>query len=521
MKKNMKGMIGVGGLVIVAVVAIMKFGGGIHPMGSGGVETPVAGDQCTHGASKKLCFLCDPALREKGRLWCSEHSRYEDRCWLCHPELEDKKRLWCKEHSLYEDECFLCHPELKNTGAAGASGETSTRISELGSVASAPRSSVEKVTKSGPKVLMCTEHDMMESECGICHPDMIASLKPGQSAKVRLPHVESAKLVGIRTTKPVLGGVAGGVECYAELMFDQNKFSEIPAPIGGVVKEVLVDLGMKVAERQVLARMWSAQVTETVAKAVLSHQVLKRESELHAKGITSTKDLQEAQASHRTICQQARALGFSEEEVEKMVSKPEDQVLLDVRAPFAGEIVERRAIRGALIEAGKSLFTVADRLVMWAMLSVPESALPHLNTGQTVEIRVDAVPGRTFIGDLTWIAADVDEKSRLGRARVEISNPDGVLRARMFGRARIMTPRSGRGMLIPMGAIQHVENETIAFVKVTEDLYEARKVRLGTHYGTHVEVLEGLKSGEPVVWAQSFTLKSQLLSSRLGKGCVD
>lgn len=66
-----------------------------------------------HKTPKELCFICDPKLREKGRLWCKEHNRYEDRCWECHPEAQDKKRLFCKEHSLYEDECFLCHPELK------------------------------------------------------------------------------------------------------------------------------------------------------------------------------------------------------------------------------------------------------------------------------------------------------------------------------------------------------------------------------------------------------------------------
>ena len=33
------------------------------------------------------CFMCDPALRDQDRLWCTEHDRYEDRCFICHPEL--------------------------------------------------------------------------------------------------------------------------------------------------------------------------------------------------------------------------------------------------------------------------------------------------------------------------------------------------------------------------------------------------------------------------------------------------
>ena len=77
-------------------------------------------ESCVHEAPKSECFICDPKLRDKGRLWCNEHSRYEDRCWICHPEAQDKKRLFCKEHSLYEDECFLCHPELKKTPAKPA-----------------------------------------------------------------------------------------------------------------------------------------------------------------------------------------------------------------------------------------------------------------------------------------------------------------------------------------------------------------------------------------------------------------
>lgn len=75
---------------------------------------PAAKDaQCEHKAQKSECFICDPKLRDKGRMWCNEHERYEDRCWICHPELQDKKRMFCNAHSLYEDECFLCHPELK------------------------------------------------------------------------------------------------------------------------------------------------------------------------------------------------------------------------------------------------------------------------------------------------------------------------------------------------------------------------------------------------------------------------
>jgi len=61
----------------------------------------------------------------------------------------------------------------------------------------------------------------------------------------------------------------------------------------------------------------------------------------------------------------------------------------------------------------------------------------------------------------------------------------------------------------------------LVFVKLADDLFEARAVRLGTKFKGRLEVLEGVKAQEPVVVAGSFPLKSQLLISRLGAGCAD
>lgn len=367
---------------------------------------------------------------------------------------------------------------------------------------------------------MCVEHGVLEAECGICQPDAAAKLKAGESLKVRLPAPDSARLTGITTAPAATGAVADGVECYAEVEFNQNQYAEIAAPVGGIIKEVVADLGGKVEERQVVARIWSAQIAETMAKAVLTHQTLERERKLRAGGIASTKELQEAEAAHRAACQQARTLGFSEADVEALGQQPDEAVMLEVRAPFVGEIVARTAVRGALTEAGKPLFTVVNRATMWATLHVPETALAQLQVGQPVELQVDSLPGQTLTGKLTWIAAAVDEKSRLARARAEFANPDGRLRAKMFARARVLTRTTTGAVVVPPGAIQQVENNPIVFVKLADDLYEARGVTLGAKANDQVEVLAGLQAGEPVVVAQAFAVKSQLLLSRLGAGCA-
>ena len=376
-------------------------------------------------------------------------------------------------------------------------------------------------TKAPPGKKMCAEHNVPLEECGICRPLLAGTLKPGESAKVRLASNDSADIAGVQTAAPTVGTIADAVECYAELTFNQNKLAQIAAPVGGIIQEVSVDLGSKVEEKQPVVKIWSASIAEAVAKAVLSHQTLDRERKLRAERVTSEKDLQQAEAEHRAACQQLRTQGFTEEQIDALVAKPNDQVLMEVRAPFAGEIVERTAVRGALVEAGKSLFTLADRSVMWAMLNIPESALARVKIGQTVELRVESLPGQTFTGKLTWIGAEVDEKSRMARARAEVANPDGLLKARMFAQARILTRQAEGALLLPPSAIQRMEGRSFVFVKLADDLFDARVVLLGAKFDGKVEIIEGLKPQEVVAVNHVFPLKSAFLISRLGAGCAD
>lgn len=367
----------------------------------------------------------------------------------------------------------------------------------------------------------CEEHGLLESECAICHPEKAATLKPGEGTKVRLPAADSARLVGVETAPATLGKLKAGIDCYAELAFNQNKLAQIAAPVGGIVQSVDADLGSKMEEKQSVARLWSAAIAEAMAKAVLTHQTLERERRLRAERVTSEKDLQQAEAEHRAACQQARTLGFSEADIDRIAGKPNDPVYLQVRAPFAGEIIERTAVRGALVEAGKPLFTLADRSVMWAMLNIPESALGRVKVGQKVELKVESLPGRTFTGTLTWIGAEVDEKTRMARARAEVPNPEGELKARMFARARIMVGGAEAAVVVPASAIYTMEGRPFVFVKLADDLYETRAVRIGVKDDGRLEVAEGLKPQEVVVVNHGFAIKSQWLSSRMGAGCAD
>ncbi|MBW1688086.1 MAG: efflux RND transporter periplasmic adaptor subunit [Deltaproteobacteria bacterium] len=483
-------------------------------------QAEVNGATCAaHGAPTELCFICDASLRDAGRLWCREHSRYEDRCWECHPRLQDENRLWCKEHSLYEDECFLCHPELFGEHSEPAEG------------AAGPSTNSEAIEPA----LMCNEHGVPEQDCGICHPELLAQDSPRQGLKVRLPSAASATKAGVVVGTPDVQQMEDGVGCFAELAFNQNKLARITSLVGGVVKRIEVDLGSRVDQGDLLATITSATIGEAqstylraLAEDELSAKTLERERGLLAQRISSEKEYEEAEAAHhasaaavRQAQQQLLVFGFDETRIQALAGQQSTPGVLELRAPFGGEIVERTAVQGAVVEVTDVLFTLADTSVFWAMLNIPESQLSGVNLGQAVELTVESLPGHAFVGTLTWLSATLDKRTRMARGRAEVTNTGGRLKAQMFAHARIATAHSDRAVVVPLSAVQNVTGTPVVFVKVSDDLFEVRPVTLGVKHDGRVEIAAGLRPDEAVVVAGGFALKSQLLASRLGAGCVD
>ena len=272
----------------------------------------------------------------------------------------------------------------------------------------------------------------------------------------------------------------------------------------------------------------NGKLAESMAEHELQQTVLERQRSLLAQSISSERDYQEAKAAYHVSTAAVRqahqwllVLGFDEIQLQALTRQQSTPGVLELRAPFEGEIVERTAVQGAVVEEADSLFTLTDTAVLWATVNIPESQVSRVSAGQRVELTIESRPGRTYVGTLTWVSPTVDERTRMVQGRVEVPNAAGHLKAQMFAHARIATVHADRAVVVPLSAVQNVTGTTIVFVKSFDDLFEARPVTLGAKHDGQVEIVAGLRAHEPVVVAGGFALKSQLLASRLGAGCVD
>lgn len=459
------------------------------------------------------CFICDASKRDAGRLWCKEHDRYEDRCFLCHPEIKDPKRLYCTEHGVYEDECYLCHPELKGDKAGAA----------------APSAPAD--------VLMCKEHGVAEKECAVCQPQLAAGLKAGESLKIRVASAESMERVGVEVSNPETSTSQPAVEAYATVDYNQNQVAKITPLVEGIVQEIAVVPGQKVAAGEILGTVNSPDFAEIKSRFLAANAAKKlaglqagRERKLADKQISAAADLETAEATAEVADVELSAarqrllnLGLSESEIDLLASDGRPNSLLTLKAPFAGTIVDRDVSVGERIEPGEAIFVLADLSTMWLELSIPARDAAGLKPGMEVSATFADIPDTVITGELVWVASAVDEKSRRIQARALITAPPAALRKGLYGEARIQLGESSPSLTVPTGAIQTIDGVPFVFVREDSALYAATRVELalGATSGELTTVRSGLAPGDKIVSKGSYILRSEFLKSLLGAGCVD
>lgn len=243
--------------------------------------------------------------------------------------------------------------------------------------------------------------------------------------------------------------------------------------------------------------------------------------------ISLNREVQEAQAEANTaraevthLQQSLRALGVTDAEGAKEQHK-ENISLVVVRAPASGIVTERMVNPGAGIEAGKTLFTIANISSVWVIANVPEVQLSSVHTGTPVEIRSATIGGDAISGRVAYIDPQLSEDTRTGRVRIEVPNPGERLKAGMFVQIGFQTSTNaatGEELVVPSTAVQRIGDKTIVFISKDDEqgAFEIREVELGGAVGGYHQVLSGLKLGEKVVTKGSFALKTQMQKGELG-----
>lgn len=348
---------------------------------------------------------------------------------------------------------------------------------------------------------------------------------PGERGAVNLTDDQLGQL-SIKIIAAETGSAASMIEAPATVAFDGDRVSRVGPRLRAKVVEVTRDLGDTVAQGDVLAVLDSVELGKAKAAYITADARYRsqrseyaRDRELAADQIvsdrhlaTSRADFEQARAERRAAQSELRLYGVPEAEIDR-INTDDDQRLsrYPLVAPQAGTIAQRDLVAGQTVDANETPIHIVDTRHVWLMIDAYEQALPQLATGRPVRLIVRSFPDRTFEGAVDWISPALDARARTVQVRADIANPDGLLRAGMFGTARIETQSTRRFALVPVDALQTVEGRQGVFVPGDErGAFVFTPVETGVEQGGQVEITSGLAPGDQVVAEGAFDLAAAL-----------
>jgi multidrug efflux system membrane fusion protein len=187
-----------------------------------------------------------------------------------------------------------------------------------------------------------------------------------------------------------------------------------------------------------------------------------------------------------------------------------------VRAPFDGELGVRHVEVGQFLTAGTMIVTLTDLSKLYANFTVTEKDSGNLKVGQTVRVRVDAYPGRSFEGKINAIEPQIASDTRNIRVQATLDNPDHILKPGMFATTTVVLPDKPAVVTVPETAVEYTLYGDSVFL-ITEKKGDDGKtsltsvrtfVRTGDRIDGRAEILSGLKSGDRVVAVGQLKLQS-------------
>jgi len=288
----------------------------------------------------------------------------------------------------------------------------------------------------------------------------------------------------------------------------QARSQFVVAPkIAGRLERLAVDIGDRVKQGQVVARLDDDEVVQQVSQAkaelgvaraglaeaqsllVVKRREYERNRLLHQQRIASTAELEVAQAE--AAAQEARVAVARAQVTQREAAVRAAEVRLQytvIRAtwhdgPGTYQVGERFVNQGDMLSANEPILSLVDAAALVGVVFAAETDYPHLRVGLPANVSVEAYPERTFRGRLARLAPVFRETSRQARVEVAVDNAEGLLNPGSFVLISVEVGRAVDAQAVPLEAVvsrggqagvftAHLEEKRVAFVPVTTGITE-------------------------------------------------
>ena len=287
--------------------------------------------------------------------------------------------------------------------------------------------------------------------------------------------------------------------------------SPVASRASGYIRKWNKDIGSLVQEGEVLAEIDTPELDQLLSQLVATQQQasesmqlakssLERWEALRKKDVVSQQEYEEKKSSYTQAIANYNAAAANAERTRQLSG------FKKVVAPFSGVITKRNIDIGDLIDGTtKPLFLIAKTDPLRVYINVPQSYSQWVKVGQSADISLDEIRGKTFQGQITKSASAIDPLTRTMQVEITLGNKEKKLLPGSFVQVNLKLPASN-AINIPSNALLIRKEGTQVAVVDAENKVHLQKIRLGRDFGVNADVIEGLKGGERLVLNPSDSL---------------
>nr|WP_238940191.1 efflux RND transporter periplasmic adaptor subunit [Pseudoroseomonas ludipueritiae] len=302
---------------------------------------------------------------------------------------------------------------------------------------------------------------------------------------------ERVQMLGVRTALATERTMTRSIRAVGTIAVDERRLVVVSPRFEGWIQRLLVnETGQPVRRGQPLFEVYSPDLALAEQEYVVARRL----------------DAGVAAAALARL----RNFDLPEEEVARLRRTGTVARTLTLTSPMDGVVLEKAALQGMRFAPGETLFRIGDLSTVWLLADVFEQDLGLVGPGQEASIGLTAYPDRRFTGKVTFVYPTLNAATRTARVRIEILNPEQLLKPDMYATVEIAAPLGSTPMVaVPDSAVLDSGTRQAVLVERAPGRYEPRSVQTGRRADGLVEIRQGIKAGERVVVGANFLIDAE------------
>ncbi len=354
-----------------------------------------------------------------------------------------------------------------------------------------------------PMGLPDTSPEPKKDSMGMDYIPVYAHELEATAGQIRIS-TEKVQKLGVRTQLAQLRVLDRTVRAAGRIEPDERRVYAVAPRFEGYVEHLHVNVtGQPVEKGQALFEVYSPELVSAQREYLIASQGLELLKDAAPQAQEGMRQL--ASASLMRL----KNWDISAEQIQALAQSGESRHTLTVRAPASGIVTAKNTLEGMRFMPGEMLYQITDLSRVWVVADVFEQDIGLLATGAKARVHINAYPDKVFEGTVTYVYPTLNAQTRTIPVRVELPNPDLLLKPAMFAQVELAVGMAGKVITVPTSAVIDSGTRRILLVEVQEGRFEPREVKLGQRSDYDIEVLEGVKEGESVVVAANFLIDAE------------